>query len=144
MCRVMSLAVQQCHVHHNTPAGLHELWYSPPNFGDQQTLLARYKIRWASFSSVCCRGTQEGHSHCAAQSWGYPEPQVCWGDCCQGIRPALLCHQIHRYAPAWMCTQQKRTQEILSWLCTQTDGQTDRQADSVFLHSSNQQDCTGL
>jgi len=45
----------------------------------------------------CCRGSQEGHPHCAAESPWHLEPQVHRGNSCQRLWPALLCPQVHRY-----------------------------------------------
>ena len=51
----------------------------------------------------CCRGSQEGHPNCAAESWWHPEPQVHRGDSCQRLWPALFCPQVHRYTwSSWL------------------------------------------
>ena len=54
---------------------------------------------------LCCRGSQEGHPNCAAESRWHLEPQVHRGDSCQRLWPALLCSQVHRYIThmsAWL------------------------------------------
>jgi hypothetical protein len=51
----------------------------------------------------CCRGSQEGHPHCAAESRWHLEPQVHRGNSCQRLWPALLCPQVHRYTwSSWL------------------------------------------